>query len=48
MKIRRNEEDKKKRKEQEDWLTAYVLEVMEKSAEKALEEAIDKLFKDWK
>lgn len=49
MKVKKNKDDeKKKKKKQEDWLSSYIFDVLEKSTEKALEEAINNLFKDWK
>lgn len=43
-----NEDRKKKKKEQEDWLTAQILAIMEKSLKTALDEAMKDIFRDWK
>ena len=42
------ENRKKKRKQQEDWFEKYVLSVMEKSLETAMNQAFDEIFKGWK
>lgn len=43
-----SEDRKKKKKEQEDWLTAQILAIMEKSLKTALDEAMKDIFRDWK
>ena len=49
MKIDARDPDKKKkdRKKRESQLEAFVFQIMEKSMKKALDAAIDDLFKDW-
>ena len=42
------EKRKKKQKKQEDWLTAQINAILEKSLETAMKQVIDDLFKDWK
>ncbi len=38
----------KKKKQQEDWLTAQIIAIMEKSLKAALDKAMDDLFSDFK
>ena len=42
------EKRKKKEKQQEDWLEAFVISVMQKSMKQALDAAMDELFREWK
>ncbi len=43
----RQEREKKKKKRQSE-LEMMIFQLMEKSAKKALETALDEIFKDWK
>lgn len=45
---RKDDEKKKKEKKQQDWLTAQIVAIMEKSMKAALKAAMDDLFKDFK
>ena len=47
MTDKEREAKKKKKKKQEQWLEAEIFRIMEKSAEAALKQAMDELFKDW-
>ena len=43
------EEDRKKRKKKQDaWLEAMIMDIMKKSAKAALDQALDELLGDWK
>ena len=44
----RDEDRKKKEKKHQDWLMAQITAVLEKSMKKALDEALDDLFKGFK
>ena len=45
---RKSDEKKKKEKQQQDWLTAQIVAIMEKSMKAALKAAMDDLLKDFK
>lgn len=44
----RDEDRKRKKKKQEDWLMAQITAIMEKSLKAAMQQVMDDLFKDWK
>lgn len=44
----RDEERKKRKKKQDDWLTAEIMAIMQKGLKAALDKALDELLGDWK
>ncbi len=44
----RKEQEKKKKKKRESELEKMVFQIMEQSAKKAIEAALDDILKDWK
>ena len=43
------EDDRKKRKKKQDaWLEAMILDIMKKSVKAAMDQALDELLGDWK
>ena len=44
----REEDRKKRKKKQDDWLEAMIMDIMKKSAKAALDQALDELLGDWK
>ena len=42
------EKERKKKKEQEDWLMAQIMAIMQKSLKTALDEAMKEIFDNWK
>ena len=45
---KRDDERKKKEKKQQDWLTAQIMAILEKSMKTALDTALNEILKDWK